>query len=44
MKLRIRGDTIRLRNTQSKKILEAKVVGPGRVSIPVSIALRRAAR
>lgn len=37
-----RGETIRLRNTQSKKTLEAKIVGPGRVS--VSIAGRLAVR
>lgn len=37
-----RGDRIRLRNTQSKRTLEARVVGPGRVS--VSIGGRRAAR
>lgn len=39
-----RGDTIRLRNTQSKKKLEAIVIGPGRVSVSVSIARRLAAR
>lgn len=39
-----RGDTIRLRNTQSKKKLEAKVIGPGRVSVSVSTAARLAAR
>ena len=31
-----RGDTIRLRNTQSKKTLEAKIVGPGRVTVAIA--------
>lgn len=39
-----RGETIRLRNTQSKKTLEAKIVGPGRVSVSASITGRLAAR
>lgn len=37
-----RGETIRLRNTQSKKTIEARILGPGRVS--VSIAGQQAAR
>lgn len=39
-----RGDTIRLRNTHSKKTLEAKIVGPGRVSVSALIIRRIAAR
>jgi flagella basal body P-ring formation protein FlgA len=39
-----RGETIRLRNTQSKKMLEAKIIGPGRVSVSASFAGRQAAR
>lgn len=39
-----RGDTIRLRNTQSKKTLEAKIVGPGRVTVMVSNTGRLATR
>ncbi len=39
-----RGETVRLRNTQSKKILEATIVGPGRVSVSGLITGPRAAR